>query len=260
MRKPLVVGNWKMNGTLEETLKLITELRHKIPANAAADVAVAPPFTSLYTAHVALQETMILLAGQNMHWENEGAFTGEISGAFLKDVGCSFVIVGHSERRRHFGETDETVNKKALAALALDLTPIVCIGETWEQRQAGKTEAVLDTQIKRGLQGIPMNDLAGVVIAYEPVWAIGTGQTAKPDDVASALHFIRNLIGKTYDAPTANRVRVLYGGSVTPETAPELSHAGGLDGFLVGGASLSVDKFLKIIAATGSGPGSGKEN
>ncbi|HEX5038493.1 MAG TPA: triose-phosphate isomerase [bacterium] len=249
MRKPLVVGNWKMNGTLEETLKLLTELKHKLPANGACDVAVSPPFTALYTAQVALHETMLLLAGQNMHWETDGAFTGEVSGTFLKDVGCSFVLLGHSERRRLFGETDEGVNKKALAALALELTPIICVGETWEQREAGKTEAVLEAQIKKGLSGIPMNDLGGLVVAYEPVWAIGTGKTAKPDDVASALHFIRNLVAKAYDAPTSSALRVLYGGSVTPETAKELAGVKDLDGFLVGGASLSSDKFLKIIAA-----------
>ncbi len=252
MRKPLIVGNWKMHGTLEETLKLITELRHKLPAATVADVAVAPPFTCLYTAHVALQETAILLAAQNMHWETDGAFTGEISGAFLKDAGCSLVLLGHSERRQHFGETDEGVNRKALTALTLELTPVVCIGETWEQRKSGKTESVIETQIKKGLQGIPMTELANVVVAYEPVWAIGTGQTAKTDDVESALHFIRNFIAKAYDAPASNAIRLLYGGSVTPETAPELAQSGNLDGFLVGGASLSIDKFLKIIAAKGN--------
>jgi triosephosphate isomerase len=249
MRKPLILGNWKMHGTLEETLKLITELRHKLPAATAADVGIAPPYTALYTAHVALQETSILLAAQNMHWETDGAFTGEVSGAFLKDVGCSLVILGHSERRRHFGETDEGVNRKALAALALELTPVVCVGETWDQRKSGKTESVIETQIKRGLQGIPMSELPNVVVAYEPVWAIGTGQTAKPADVESALHFLRNFIAKAYDAPTAGSIRLLYGGSVTPETAPELSRVPNLDGFLVGGASLDIDKFLKIIAA-----------
>jgi triosephosphate isomerase len=252
MRKPLVVGNWKMHGTLEETLKLITELRHKLPTSTTTEVAVAPPFTALYTAHVALQETPILLAAQNMHWETDGAFTGEISGAFLKDAGCALVILGHSERRQHFGETDEGVNRKAVTALALELTPVVCVGETWDQRKSGKTETVVESQIKRGLQDIPMSELANVVIAYEPVWAIGTGQTAKAGDVESALHFVRNLIAKAYDAPSSSSIRLLYGGSVTPETAPELSHVPGLDGFLVGGASLSVDKFLKIIAAKGN--------
>jgi triosephosphate isomerase len=238
-----------MNGTLEETLKTITELRHKLPESTISDVVVAPPFTSLYTAHVALQETPVRLAAQNMHWETEGAFTGEVSGVFLKDAGCAYVILGHSERRQHFGETDEAVNKKALTALTLELMPIVCIGETWEQRKAGKTESVIETQVKKGLLGIPMSELVNVVVAYEPVWAIGTGQTAKTDDVESALHFIRNLVAKAYDAPTSDVMRVLYGGSVTPETAPELSKAKNLDGFLVGGASLTVDKFLKIIAA-----------
>jgi triosephosphate isomerase len=201
---------------------------------------------------VALQETPILLAAQNMHWETEGAFTGEVSGSFLKDAGCALVLLGHSERRQYFSETDEGVNRKAVAALALELTPVVCVGETWDQRKSGKTEAILEAQIKKGLQGIPMSELPNVVIAYEPVWAIGTGQTAKSDDVASALHFLRNFIAKAYDAPSSGAIRLLYGGSVTPETAPELSHVPGLDGFLVGGASLSMDKFLKIIAAKGN--------
>lgn len=249
MRRALIIGNWKMNGTLEETLKTITEIRHKLPENTAAEVVVAPPFTALYTAHVALQETTIRLAAQNMHWETEGAFTGEVSGVFLKDAGCSFVLIGHSERRQYFGETDEAVNKKALTALTLELTPVVCVGETWDQRKAGKTEAVIETQLKKGLAGIPMSELGNVVVAYEPVWAIGTGQTAKLEDVESALHFIRNLVAKAYDAPTANAMRLLYGGSVSPETAPDLSKAKELDGFLVGGASLVPEKFLKIIAA-----------
>jgi len=249
MRRALIIGNWKMNGTLEETLKTITEIRHKLPENTAAEVVVAPPFTALYTAHVALQETTVRLAAQNMHWETEGAFTGEVSGVFLKDAGCSFVLIGHSERRQYFGETDEAVNRKALTALTLELTPVVCVGETWDQRKAGKTESVIETQLKKGLAGIPMSELGNVVVAYEPVWAIGTGQTAKLEDVESALHFIRNLVAKAYDAPTANAMRLLYGGSVSPETAPDLSKAKELDGFLVGGASLVPEKFLKIIAA-----------
>lgn len=249
MRKPLVVGNWKMNGTLEETLKRISELRHKLPATTVSEVAVAPPFTALNSVQVALQETPLLLAAQNMHWETNGAYTGEVSGTFLKDVGCTFVILGHSERREHFGETDESVNRKVLTALTLELIPIVCIGETWDQREAKKTESVIENQIKKGLQGIPMNDMADIVIAYEPVWAIGTGKTAKTDDVESVIHFIRNFIAKVHDAPTANAIRILYGGSVTPETAAELAKSQNLDGFLVGGASLDTEKFLKIIAA-----------
>lgn len=248
LRNPLVVGNWKMNGTIEETLNRLTELRHKLPEG-SIEVAVAPPHTSLYTAHVALQDTMIRLAAQNMHWEPKGAFTGEVSAVFLKEAGCEYVILGHSERRQYFGETDERINKKILAALAQELAPIFCIGETIEERKAGKTELVLESQIKKGLHGVPMNDLKEMVIAYEPVWAIGTGRVATMEEIGSALHFIRNLIAKMYDAPTANEIRLLYGGSVTPETAGEIFKVKEVDGMLVGGASLEIDKFLGIIRA-----------
>ena len=250
-RMPLVVGNWKMNGTIEDTLKMLTELRHKLPEASPVEVVVAPPFTSLYTAHVGLQDSAIQLAAQNMYWELEGAFTGEISAVFLKDAGCSHVILGHSERRQYFGETDDAINKKILAALAQELVPIVCIGESLEQRKSGKTEAILELQLKKGLHGIPMNDLKGIVIAYEPVWAIGAGQTATMTEIESALHFVRNVIAKTYDAPTANAIRLLYGGSVTAETAREIFKVKEADGLLVGGASLNIDNFLKIIQSYG---------
>lgn len=249
MHRKLIVGNWKMNGTIEESLKLLTELRHKLEAG-PADVVVAPPFTALYSASIVLQETPVLqLAGQNMHWETDGAYTGEIAAGFLKDVGCSYVILGHSERRHLFGETDEMINKKVLAALTQELIPIFCVGETLEQRQAGKTQGVLEGQIKKGLAGIPMADLKNIVIAYEPVWAIGTGQTAATAEIQEALHFIRNLLAKTYDAPTANSLRLLYGGSVTAENAREIFQVKEVDGVLVGGASLVSEKFLKIITS-----------
>ena len=247
-RQTLIVGNWKMNGTVEETLKLITELRHKLPQT-ATEVVIAPPFTTLYSASVALQDTTIKLAGQDMHWETEGAFTGEVSGYFLKDVGCSHVIIGHSERRQYFGETDEMVNKKIQAAQAQELTPIFCLGETLEQRKAGKTEVVIEGQLKKGLQTIPMNDLKGLAIAYEPVWAIGTGQTPTVEEIGQVHRFIRNFIAKAHDAPTANAVSLLYGGSVTPENASTILRVSHVDGVLVGGASLVIEKFLKIIAA-----------
>ena len=243
---PLIVGNWKMNGTVEETLKMITELRHKL-APGTAQVAVAPPFTSLYSAAVALQDTPIKLAAQNMHWETEGPYTGEISGLFLKEIGCAYAIIGHSERRQYFGETDEAVNRKIRTALAQELVPIFCVGETAEQRKSGKTEAVLETQLKKGLQGFQMNDVKNMVIAYEPVWAIGTGQTAAVNEIEEAHRFIRNLLAKTYDAPTANGVSLLYGGSVSPENARTIFQVKNVDGLLVGGASLVMDKFLKII-------------
>jgi triosephosphate isomerase len=247
-RRTLVVGNWKMNGTIEESLKLITELHHKLPEG-SPEVAMAPPFTALYSAHIVLRETPVKLAAQNMHWETDGAFTGEISGNFLKDVGCSYVLLGHSERRKLFGETNEAVNKKIQTALSLELTPIFCIGETLDQRNEGKTESVLEVQIKKGLQGLPMGDVKDIVVAYEPVWAIGTGRNATPKEIHEALRFIRNCIAKLHDAPTANGMRLLYGGSVSPENAREIFKVEDVDGLLVGGASLVVEKFLKIIAS-----------
>lgn len=239
-----------MNGTLEETLKLLTEIRYKLPANTTCEVVVAPPFTALYSAGIALQETTIALGAQNMHWETDGAYTGEVSGTFLKEIGCGYVILGHSERRRHMGETDDLVNRKAHTALTLELSPIVCIGETEDERKNGRTEAVLEQQLKKAVQKIPMTEMAQVTVAYEPVWAIGTGNVAKPTDIESALKFLRGLLAKLYDAPTAATVRLLYGGSVTPETAREITqseHVQECDGFLVGGASLNGEKFLKII-------------
>lgn len=237
-----------MYGTVEETLKMITELRHKL-TQVEAEIAVAPPFTSLYSAQVVLQETPIRVAAQNMHWETEGAFTGEVSPLFLKDIGCTFVIIGHSERRQFFGETDETINRKIRAALAHELTPIFCIGEKGEERKRGKTEEVLEAQLKKGLSGLPLTDIKNIVIAYEPVWAIGTGKVATAEEIDQALRFIRNFLGKSYDGPTANNVRLLYGGSVSPETAKGIGEVQEADGLLVGGASLVVDKFLKIITA-----------
>lgn len=245
---PLIVGNWKMNGTVSDTLKRITEFCHKL-GTSAVQVVIAPPFTSLYSAAIALQETTVKLAGQNMHWESEGAYTGEVSGAFLKEIGCTHVILGHSERRRHFGETDEIVNRKLQAAFINELIPIFCVGETLQQREAGKTEDVLEGQLKKGLQGFPMNDLKGLVIAYEPVWAIGTGKTASAQEVSGAHRFIRDFMAKHYDAPVANGIPLLYGGSVTASNAAALLRSPQVDGLLVGGASLDVNAFLKIIRA-----------
>lgn len=243
----LIVGNWKMNGTIEESLKMITELRHKLPSGLIVEVVIAPPFTALYSAQIVLQETPVKLAAQNMHWETEGPYTGEISGVFLKDVGCTYVLLGHSERRRLFDETDEAVNRKVQAALANELVPIICIGETEEERTGGKMEAVLEGQLKKALMGIPMSEIKNLVVAYEPVWAIGTGRTPMPDEIEAAHRFIRNVIAKLYDAPTANAIRILYGGSVTPDNAREILSVKNVEGLLVGGASLHIEKFLKII-------------
>ncbi len=247
MKKTLAVGNWKMNGTVEETLKLITELKNKIDEQTAVEVVLAPPFTALYSAQIIMQETNFKLAAQNMHWEMEGAYTGEVSPLFLKDIGVSYVILGHSERRRGFGETDEAVGKKIQSALAAELIPILCIGETSEERSGGRTEAVLETQIRRGLRELHMNDLKDFVIAYEPVWAIGTGETATEEQIEKAHGFIRNFLAKTYDAPAANGVRIIYGGSVTPDNAVAILRVKNVDGVLVGGASLFADRFARIV-------------
>ena len=244
--KTLIVGNWKMHGTLEETLKLIAGISNKLAAS-TIDVAIAPPFTTLYSASVVLQETALKLCGQNMHWETEGPFTGEVSGMFLKDVGCSYVILGHSERRRHFHETDEEINRKILAAFAQDLIPIFCIGETLDERKAGKTESVLENQIKKGIVGVPMSDAKNLVLAYEPVWAIGTGHNATPDEIEKSLSFIYNFLSRLYDAPTAGQIPLLYGGSVSPENSKSIFGVKNVGGLLVGGASLNAEKFLKII-------------
>ena len=247
MPQPLVVANWKMNGTVEETLKLITEVRHKLEDQSFVEVAIAPPFTALYSAQIILQETPFKLAAQNMHWETEGAYTGEVSPLFLKDIGCTFVLVGHSERRRYFGETDDTVNRKIQSALTAELIPIFCMGETAEERRAGRTEEVLENQMKKGLRELPMHDIKEIVIAYEPVWSIGTGETASTVQIEAAHGFIRNFLAKKYDAPTANDLRIIYGGSVTPDNATAIFKAKNVDGLLVGGASLSADKFVKIV-------------
>ncbi|MDO8644670.1 MAG: triose-phosphate isomerase [bacterium] len=244
--KKLIAGNWKMSGSIDETLKRITEFRFKLKELTNVDVLIAPPFTALYSAHVAIQETPFFLGAQDAFWETEGAYTGEISPAFLRDVGCQYVIIAHSERRRYFGETNETANKKIRTSLTQELIPVYCIGETEEERDLGKTNEVLERQIKEGLEEISMFDLKQFVIAYEPVWAIGTGKNATTGQVAEAHAFIRNSIAKRYDAPTANNIRILYGGSAKPTNAKELLETRNVDGLLVGGASLVVDQFVKI--------------
>ena len=247
IRKKLIVGNWKMFNNITDSIKLITNLKNQAPEFSEIIPVIAPPFTSLYSVSIALQETPFKLAGQNCHWEEEGPFTGEISAPFLKDVGCDYVLIGHSERRQYFGETNESVNKKIHAALASELIPIFCIGENLKERQEGKTFQVLDQQLKKGLQDITLHDLENFVIAYEPVWAIGTGENASPLQVAEAHHYIRNFLAKHYDAPTADQVSLLYGGSVKPNNIAELMMLDQVDGVLVGGASIDADQFTKIL-------------
>jgi triosephosphate isomerase (TIM) len=243
----LIVGNWKMNGTISETLKQVTALQKKLGKTEGIDVVLAPPFTALYSASIALQDSSIKLAGQNVHWEADGAYTGEIAPLFLKDCGCTYVIIGHSERRRFFHETDDQLNKKVLAALSNDLIPIFCIGESLEEREAGHTFECLEAQLKFGLKDLHVHDFEEFAIAYEPVWAIGTGENATPSQIQEVHSWVRDAVTKMLDAPTSNKMSLLYGGSVKPNNAQDILAVDEVDGLLVGGASLNAEDFIAII-------------
>jgi len=246
-RKKFVCGNWKMHKTVAEAAALVRELRAGLGESAGAvQVAVAPPFTALSAVGEALRGSSIELSAQDVHWEPQGAFTGEVSAPMLAEVGCRHGIVGHSERRQLFGETDETVRKKTGALLAAGLRPIVCVGETLAEREAGKTLAVVDRQVRAGLAGLPAASLAAITVAYEPVWAIGTGRTAtsaQAQEVHAAIRgILRELAGSVADG-----IRIQYGGSVKPENARELMNQPDVDGALVGGASLKAADFVAIV-------------
>lgn len=250
MRVPLIAGNWKMYKTVPETVAFINDLKKQLIGVSGVEVAVCPPFTSLGAAAEALKGSNVALAAQNMYWEEQGAFTGEISPAMLKDVGCKYVILGHSERRQYFGETDEAVNKKVKAALSHGLIPIVCVGERLEEREAGTTEQVIKAQVAGSLAGLDAGQLSGLVVAYEPVWAIGTGLTASNADAQQVNAYIRKLLGEMAGGEAAARVRIQYGGSVKPDNAAGLMSQPDIDGALVGGASLKVESFTGIIKAS----------
>jgi len=235
-----------MNHDLKASVELVRALAKGLPAG-APEVVVAPPFTALTVVAQALQGSPIRLAAQNVHWEAKGAFTGEISTGQLKDAGCTAVIIGHSERRQHFGETDETVAKRLKAALGAGLTPIVCIGETLAQREDQKTWRVLEVQLKGALEGFQASELSSLVIAYEPVWAIGTGKTASPQQAQEAHDYARKMTARIHGDGLAKSVRILYGGSVTPDNVDTLMSEPDVDGALVGGASLKAESFLRII-------------
>ena len=247
MRKPIIAGNWKMNKTVEEAQKLLRGLAQELKDVRDIDIAVCPPFTALEEAAKVIAGTNIQLGAQDVHWEDSGAYTGEISSLQLKEVGCRYVIIGHSERRAYFGETNESVNKKVKAVLKHDLTPIVCVGEKLEQREKGETFNVIKEHIDYGLKDITLEEIKRVVIAYEPVWAIGTGRTASPEQAQEAHNFIRNLLKERYNNEAAALVRIQYGGSVKPENISDLMAKGDIDGALVGGASLKLDSFVKIV-------------
>lgn len=248
-RKPLVAGNWKMNNTASEAATLAQDITRRMANIKGVDVVLCPPFTALATVGGIISGTNIGLGAQNMHWEKSGAFTGEVSSAMLRDLYCHYVILGHSERRSLFGETDEIINKKLKTALANNLRPIVCVGETLEQRQAAKTEEIIKAQCENSLKDLSGADFANVAIAYEPVWAIGTGLTATPQQAQDVHSFIRNLVGGKTDDKTASCLRILYGGSVKPNNAADLFHQPDIDGGLIGGAALDADSFIAIINA-----------
>lgn len=247
MRKPLIAGNWKMYKTTTDAVALVTRLKQLLGQSDGAEVVVCPPFTALSAVGNALRGSRIGLGAQNMHWEKEGAYTGEVSPVMLADLGCRYVILGHSERRHYFGETDVNINRKLKAALELELIPIVCVGETRTEREGGRTIEVVDGQLQGGLDGISPEGGAGIAIAYEPVWAIGTGLTATPAQAAEVHTFIRKRLRDLWGDRVAAAIRILYGGSVKPDNIDALMAEPEIDGALVGGASLTVDAFARIV-------------
>ncbi len=246
-RTPMLAGNWKMHGTRAETQALAGALAKSVGQVPGREVAIAPPFTALETARQAITGTRILLAAQNVHGEPKGAFTGEISAAMLVEAGCSHVIVGHSERRQFFGETDASVNHRLKAALGATLTPIVCVGETLAEREAGNTDPIVERQVRDSLAGLSPNQVLACVIAYEPVWAIGTGRTATPDQAQEVHALIRRLLTELGGPPAGQAVRILYGGSVKADNVDALMAQPDIDGALVGGASLDPVAFARIV-------------
>ena len=246
MRKKVIAGNWKMNMLPNEAISMITELEPMVK-NTEAEVVLCVPFTDLFYSINAAQGTNIKIGAQNMHYEEKGAYTGEVSGQMLKSIGVEYVIIGHSERRQYFGETDETVNKKIKAAFANDLKPIVCVGETLEQREAGIAFDVITSQTEKALDGLTNEQVMNTIIAYEPIWAIGTGKTATSDDANEAIIKIREKICQNYGQNVGERVIIQYGGSMKPSNAKELLNMSDIDGGLIGGASLKAEDFAKIV-------------
>ena len=246
MRKPIIAGNWKMNNNKAETEALISELKPLI-AKAKCEVVVCVPFTDLWSAKEAIKGSKIHLGAQNVSWAESGAFTGEISAKMLADFDVEYVIIGHSERRQYVGETDETVNARIKQALKSGLKPIVCVGETLVEREKNKTKKVLKKQVLQGLDGLTQEDFANIVIAYEPVWAIGTGKTATAEDADKTIGYIRSLVRKTWGGEVAKALRIQYGGSMKPANAKELMAKRNIDGGLIGGASLKATDFAAIV-------------
>ena len=246
MRKKVIAGNWKMNMLPNEAMAFIEGLAPLVK-NSEVEVILCVPYTDLFYSLLTAQDTNIKIGAQNMHWEESGAYTGEVSGKMLKSIGVEYVIIGHSERRQYFNETDETVNKKIKSAFANELKPIVCVGETLEQREAGKAEEIITNQTKIALDGLTEEQVENTIIAYEPIWAIGTGKTATAEDANNSIKAIRNEIAKNYGQNIADKVIIQYGGSVKASNAKELFSTSDIDGGLVGGASLKVEEFANIV-------------
>jgi triosephosphate isomerase len=246
-RRPLIAGNWKMYKTCSEAVQTSEKLVSLVSDVTDRDVMIAPPFTALSSVSEVIRKSRVDLGAQNLFWESEGAYTGEISPSMLVSIGCQYVIIGHSERRQYFGETDETINKKIRAALDFELIPILCIGETESERESEKTFSVLDKQLQKGLKDFSSKDVSRLVVAYEPVWAIGTGKTASTEQAQEVHQYVRSLIEKKFGISLAKSIRIVYGGSVKLENISELMKMSDIDGALVGGASLKADIFSKIV-------------
>lgn len=246
MRKKVIAGNWKMNMLPDQTIKFIDEITPLVK-DTKNEVILCVPYTDLFYALLTAQNTNIKIGAQNMHWEENGAYTGEVSGKMLKSIGVEYVIIGHSERRQYFAETDETVNKKIKAAFTNELKPIVCVGETLEQREEGKTEEIITNQTRLALEGLTKEQVENIIIAYEPIWAIGTGKTATSEDANNSIKAIRKEIENIYGKEVSEEVIIQYGGSVKSANAKELFSSSDIDGGLVGGASLKVEEFSKIV-------------
>ncbi len=250
MRRPIIAGNWKLNKTPKESKALSKEILKKVQDVKNVDILVCPVFTSLSVVDQVIKGSVVKLGAQNCYWENSGAFTGEVSPQMIKELGCGYVIIGHSERRAMFSETNETVNKKIKAALTDNLIPILCVGETLSEREAKETLEVIRSHVEGGLNGLDKQQAKNLIIAYEPLWAIGTGKVATPEQAEEVHKFIRELLEKLYDKSISDAVRIQYGGSVKPDNAEELMKKPNIDGALIGGASLKADSFAEIVAIT----------
>ena len=247
MRIPYICGNWKLNKTIAEAVAFVEELKNSIAEAKDVEIGIGAPFTCLSALSQACAGTAVKSGAEDCYWEESGAFTGEVAPSMIKDAGCAFVIIGHSERRQYFGETDETVNKKVKAALAAGLQVIMCVGELLEQRENGTTNDVVKTQTIGGLEGLSAVDMKNIVIAYEPVWAIGTGKVATPDQAQEVHAFIRSVVADMFDQEVADGLRIQYGGSVKPDNVKVLMACPDVDGALVGGAALAADSFAKLV-------------